>query len=180
MPATASDHSRCFIALGPDDCTRARLAALGANLPPARLLPADLHLTLAFLGSLTPDHEIRLRAALAPLARALPVLDGESLELWPQPARPRVAVASFSLPAPLRRLVEDTQTIVRGMGLPVEGRPFRPHVTLARFKAGQSMPDLPRPMPAIPPARFGTLGLYASAPAGSELRYAALFRFDLA
>jgi len=180
MPTTASDHSRCFIALGPDDDTRARLAALGAGLPPAHLLPADLHLTIAFLGSLTPDHEIRLRAAQADLARALPVLDGESLELLPQPARPRVAVASFSLPAPLRRLVEDTQGIVRGMGLPVEGRPFRPHVTLARFKAGQAMPDLPRPMPAIPTARFDTLGLYASAPAGSERRYVALFRFDLA
>ena len=179
MPAPPPDRHRCFIALGPAADTRAHLGGLGATLPPARLQPPDLHLTIAFLGGLTADQETQLHAALPSLAHALPALEGASLEFWPQPTRPRVAVVSFALPAPLRRLVADMQAILRDMDLQVETRPFRPHVTLARFKTGQPMPDPPRAAPAIPPARFDTLGLYCSAPSGSATRYAALFRFDL-
>lgn len=176
----APNRSRCFIALGPDAPTRRRLEGLAKSLPaPARLHPADLHLTIAFLGALTAECEAGLHDALRPLARRLPDLAFTSLELWPSPARPRVAVAGYALPDGLRQLVAETQAILTGMALPVESRPFRPHVTLARFKHGQPAPS-PSPQPAgVPPARFETLGLYCGAPAGSAVRYAALFRFDL-
>ncbi|MDX3907426.1 MAG: RNA 2',3'-cyclic phosphodiesterase [Pigmentiphaga sp.] len=175
-PAT---RSRCFIALGPDAPTRAWLAELGAGLPPARLHPADLHLTVAFLGTLTADHEAHLHAALTPMAHRLPDLALTSLELWPHPARPRVAVAGFALPDPLRQLVGATRALLRDMALPVEGRPFRPHVTLARFKPGQPAPALPAPAGPFPSARFDTLGLYCTAAPGTGVRYQALFRLDL-
>lgn len=174
-------HPRCFIALSPDRPTRQRLANLACPLPAtARLHPADLHLTIAFLGNLDAGHEARLRETLRPLARRLPDLDLASLELWPAPSRPRVAVAAYALPDPLRALYDATRTVLIDMALPVESRPFRPHVTLARFKHDQRAPaELPPPS-GEPPARFDGLGLYCTAPPGSPARYAALFRFDLA
>lgn len=181
MPGRAApSRLRCFIALGPDPATRKRLAGLALAFPePARLHPADLHLTLAFLGTLTEDHEARLREALHPLARRQPDLSFSSLAIWPTPERPRVAVAEYALTEALRELVRSTQRILGGMALPVETRPFRPHVTLARFKPGQRTLSPPASPTAGPPARFDCLGLYCKAAPGSTVRYTNLFRFDL-
>ncbi|VCU71137.1 2',5' RNA ligase family [Pigmentiphaga humi] len=179
MPAAPLCHPRSFIALAPDAASRARLAEAGTALPPARLLAADLHLTIAFLGALEARQAAALQAALQPLARAIPDLEAAGLTLWPHAARARVAVATFGLPDALRQMVAQTQAVLRAMDLPVEDRPYRPHVTLARFGAGK---PAPRALPeiALPPMRFETLGLYCSAGPGAGTRYRALFRLPLA
>lgn len=177
----ALPYPRSFIALGPDAPTRARLAQAGASLPPARLHAADLHLTIAFLGALTEQQATQLHAALRPLARRLPDLDEQGWALWPGTARPRVAVATFGLPAQLRELVQATQDTLRTMGLPVEDRPYRPHVTLARLGQGRPAPRvLPQPSAPVPAARFDTLGLYCTAAPNAGVRYRALFQLPLA
>ena len=124
---------RLFFALWPDDGVRRALAAWQrAHLPddcrPTH--PADLHLTLHFLGQV---EEVRLRALLA-LGRGLPLpafsLDIERIGYW---ARPRVLWAGPArTPLPLTRLHAQLGRGLQALGFELDPRPFRPHVTLAR------------------------------------------------
>ncbi|MDH2236485.1 RNA 2',3'-cyclic phosphodiesterase [Pigmentiphaga sp. GD03639] len=176
--APPPSYPRCFIALGPDAATRLDLADRAARLPGTPLRPADLHLTLAFLGGLDAGQADRLAEALGALATAVPPLDSLAFELWPHPAHPRVAVQAYALSDRLRALVAQVQAILRSMDLPVETRPFRPHVTLARFGHDRAVPPIPA-APQAPPAAFDSLGLYCLAARETGLRYQVLYRWAL-
>ncbi len=139
---------RLFFALWPDDGVRRALAAWQrAHLPsdcrPAH--PADLHLTLHFLGQV---EEARLRALLA-LGRGLPLpafsLNLERIGYW---ARSRVLWAGPArTPLPLARLHAQLGRGLQALGFELDARPFRPHVTLARKvrrpPAETALPPLP-------------------------------------
>ena len=45
------------------------------------------------------------------------------------------------LAAPLELLVHRVERACAGLGFPVEGRPFRPHVTLGRVREGRRLPE---------------------------------------
>lgn len=125
---------RVFFALWPDDALRAQLSDAANTLGSAlhgRAVPAhNLHLTLRFLGPLSPD---RLAAACdaAAAVRAAPlafVLD--RFGLWDGP---RVAWLGNNEVAPdLRTLVTGLTTALESAGFAAESRRFRPHVTLWR------------------------------------------------
>ena len=126
---------RLFVALSLPDEVRARLATVANGLPGARwVAPDNLHLSLRFLGELDGAQAADVDAALARV-RA-PAFDmtlsgvghfgeGRNLRaLW-------VGVAPNPALLHLQDKVE--QALVR-TGLAPEGRKFKPHVTLARFK----------------------------------------------
>ncbi|UTH75832.1 RNA 2',3'-cyclic phosphodiesterase [Chromobacterium sp. IIBBL 290-4] len=124
---------RAFLAcLPPPECLAAlrgwqrqlRRLAGGHALP-----PKQLHLTLAFLGDVTPL-QLQLAADCAEqAARGLPpaiALDscGSWHDVgWCGPMHP---------PAGLERWVEDLKAALRDAGLAVETRRYRPHLTLLR------------------------------------------------
>jgi RNA 2',3'-cyclic 3'-phosphodiesterase len=124
---------RLFYALWPDAASNAALSrvaetlALPAAARPVR--PEDRHITLAFLGTVP---EV-VRPALAALLEPWPPLTAcvlDRLEYWSD-AGALVATAS-QLPADW---VDCRSRLVRrlpALGLRVEERPWRPHVTLAR------------------------------------------------
>ncbi len=101
------------------------------------LSPSLLHLTLAFLGE-RPSREIDLIADLA-LGCAQPAA---SLSLagpvWLPPRRPRALAVEIADPTgalhDLQRSV--AQALVAGAGHELEGRRFRPHLTVARRGSG--------------------------------------------
>jgi 2'-5' RNA ligase len=124
---------RWFFALWPDAAARAALAAGAAGLiaPGARAThPRDLHLTLVFLGQLIPE---ALEAAVqaADSLRAAPValrIDQagrfpHARVFWCGPADP-----SSGLLGLYRQLCQ----ALADRGVPIESRPYRPHITLAR------------------------------------------------
>jgi 2'-5' RNA ligase len=166
---------RCFIALTPCQQARDRLAALPVDPRARRVAAADLHLTLAFLGGLSDSQRNELGEVLPALASPLPDLTFTGLEIWPSLQRARVQVATFALPGALDELVQRLNPILVDMGLPVDSRPFRPHVTLARFAHGRSAsdPDRDASLPECA-ARFEAISLYARAPAQESVRYQAL------
>ncbi len=134
---------RHFLALRPDQAARARLAALSLPVQARRTHPADLHVTLAFLGTL----DVSAFGVVTEVAdgfahtRAPPLVRLDRLEYWP---RSRVLCAVGS--AEQDSLVEDVATLTAALlarGLSVETRPFRPHVTLARLKAGEPVEPVP-------------------------------------
>jgi 2'-5' RNA ligase len=165
---------RLFFALWPDEAERRALVeAFGAVVAAAggrAVAPANLHLTLEFLG---PVAEAEL-PALAALGAALALPD-EAVVLdrldWLR--RAAVLVAAPSAPAAgLAAAQADLRRALKGRGLRVDSRPFRPHVTLAR-----EVTVAPRPCPASVAWSIRDLALVESvaSPAGS--RYTPLARW---
>lgn len=145
LPMTPTS-ARLFLALWPSSKVRDELLQWrdAWNWPRAASLvaPERLHLTLHFLG-LVP------RCDLPSLADGLDVEAGAfdlgfgRPALWPggiAVLQPLVA------PAGLLQLHRRLQHALQLLSRPVEDRPFRPHVTLARHADGATLPE---PGPAL-------------------------------
>jgi 2'-5' RNA ligase len=124
---------RWFFALWPRPATAQTLAAQARPLIPhgARAAhPLDLHLTLVFLGVLTPQ-QLQLAVQAADTVRGARFsLDidqvgsfAQARVLWCAPSRP---------PAGLADLVQGLGQGLAERGFAPENRPFRPHISLAR------------------------------------------------
>jgi len=132
---------RLFIGLWPDAATRRALAAWQARWAwpagAAPVVPERLHLTVHFLGQV---EAVRLPELVAELR--LPPFEPFELrlghaELWP---RGLAVLCPDEIPAGLARLHADLADALRRLALPVEARPFRPHVTLARKAVAATAP----------------------------------------
>lgn len=188
---TAGEHAqpamaRLFVASTPAGEQLRMLAGLqqqlAAALPAARLRwnpPADLHLTLRFLG----DTPLEAVAALAPrlddTAGRHPrcAVSGGSLQVWPN-RRATLLVVEFASTPALDALVADLEQQARGLGYTAETRPYRPHVTLAR---GRQAPDIA--VPTIVGDAFAfdidAIDLYVSMADQQPRRYRHLHRSPL-
>jgi 2'-5' RNA ligase len=124
---------RLFYALWPDAETRQQIAGIAERVKirrGRRIPPANLHITLAFLGNVDD----------AALANALAVggeLEGNGFQLTLERcgwyARSRVAwLAPLEAPAALLTLVADLRHALAEARLPVEPRAYAPHLTIAR------------------------------------------------
>jgi 2'-5' RNA ligase len=140
-----STTARLFVALWPDARTRAALASRRDAWqwsPAAVPVRADkLHATLHFLGNVAAECVEPLRAALAvPFAPFELVL--RECRLW----NGGIAVLEVDAPPPaLLALHARLADALRTLDLPVETRPYRPHVTLGR-KARGAVAPLPSPL----------------------------------
>jgi 2'-5' RNA ligase len=147
-----TETARLFIALWPGPDLASALHALCGVCATDRgarvVAPQKLHLTLHFLGTVP-------RQRLPALACALQVpfepfeLRLSHCEAWPHGLR--VAVPDTAVP-PLIRLHAALGQALQGLGLPLEERPFRPHLTLARRSTA------PLPTPEGPALRWPVSG----------------------
>jgi 2'-5' RNA ligase len=134
---------RLFVAIVPPPEALAELAETVAGLRAARpelrwTVPADWHLTLAFLGevaeSLRPELATRLeRAARRHPVQDLAVAGGGA---FPRPASASVVWAGIRAGRELAALAASVAAGARRAGAPPpdEGRRYRPHLTLARCR----------------------------------------------
>lgn len=139
-----ADTARMFIALWPDPGVRAALrewrdcCAWPKSASPART--DQLHVTLHFLGSIPrvrlPELVNGLGVRFAPFE-----LEFGHPELW----HGGIAVlAPDVVPEPLLALHGALGEALERLGLPLEDRPYRPHVTLAR-RAGPELAPIQGP-----------------------------------
>lgn len=133
--------ARLFIALWPDGAVRHDLAAWrdGWRWPrPATPVRTErLHMTLHFIGDVEGERMPELADSLQLPFEGFP-LKFERADLWPH----GVAVLEpEAVPAPLAELHAELANVLERLALPVDTRPFRPHVTLARRAAGASPPS---------------------------------------
>jgi 2'-5' RNA ligase len=98
--------------------------------------PEGVHLTLKFLGEVAQTQVAPIEEALAKAARGQAAfkLSLGSTGFFPNPRRPRVLWVGIEgeterLKALARRVEEELSPL----GFPTEGRPFTPHLTLARL-----------------------------------------------
>lgn len=186
-PAEAA-KARLFVALELPEPVRAALAAWRApllrELPALRAVaPEALHVTLCFLGW-------REEAAIAPIAAIVGRCAGASggvglalgEPLWLPPRRPRVlALGLEDRHGRLDALqAELAGQLAEGGWYEPEPRPYLPHVTLARVRAGE---PVSRAAPAPPPALAfdgAAVVLYRSRLERAGARYEPLFAGRLA
>lgn len=171
---SAEGWQRCFIALAPDAATRDALAAVPVPSDARRVPHEQLHLTVTFIGALQADVAEALAAALHARAAPLGLAAFERIECWPGVAHPRLLVATLAMSDDFVALDWRVRSLMIELGLPVDTRAFRPHITLARFARGTRAATIPADTRLPPFARFESLVLYSSTLARQGARYQAL------
>lgn len=130
---------RLFVALPLPDPVRRNLAALSSGLPGARWVAFDnLHLTLRFIGEVGGGEAEDVHHALARI-RAEPFdvsLDG--IGCFESGGRVHTLWAGVAKQEHLYRLHEKIDVALMRAGLPADKRKFKPHVTVARLRNGDS------------------------------------------
>ena len=106
--------------------------------------PEHLHLTLRFLGEVTPiqvnEYMDSFRSRLGALGTLR--LRASGPRLFPTPSRPRLVACLIEAHPALDALAALAESCAVGIGLPAESRPFQGHVTLGRTRdqrAGRSI-----------------------------------------
>ncbi|GMR23628.1 MAG: RNA 2',3'-cyclic phosphodiesterase [Acidobacteriota bacterium] len=158
---------RVFLAIELSSIVRERIAALQdelkARIPPGAgvrwVRPENLHLTLRFLGDVTPSV---VSALVETLPEGVRGCQPFSFSLrgggcFPNAKRPRVAwVGVDPVPDDLCRVQRAADEAVRHHGFPPEGRGFEPHLTIARFKTSKTLEkSVPPLMTALEEHDFG-------------------------
>ncbi len=130
---TPEATQRLFFALWPNEEVRAALDEASQSLLGKRVkrIPApNLHITLAFAGSVTASVRHCLEEAAGNLTLAPFDLILDHTGYW---RRPRIAwMGPTHVPPALWSLIGGLRTVFEACGLQVETRPYQPHVTLAR------------------------------------------------
>lgn len=176
VPAGGGRIARLFVALDLPPVIKSRLAtlidAVRPVVPDARWVsPANLHLTLSFLGRVEPSRIPGVAHALGTAVSGLVdfplTLDGTGA--FPSARRARVVWVGLSDPAGgLRALVALVRESLRSLGFE-DDRPFQAHVTLARLRnpAPVTIPE------SVTPLRFmaDRVTLFESQLGGGGPRY---------
>jgi len=181
---------RLFVGLDPTPELRAVLAGAAAvyraQLGPAQwTLPADLHVTLQFLGEVPEGQDEVLRRALAGIQRPPVRLQLAGLGVFPDAQRPRLLWAGVTPSAALDGLAARVAGALHRIGYRRETRPFLPHLTLARSRSPKSLigrlPPLATDLPAWGSFNADALILFETCPAGAPdlPRYLRRARFPL-
>ena len=146
---------RLFLGLWPSHDVRLAIEAQAAawQWPDAarRTRTERLHITLHFLGERPTDELPALRKALDVAWEGCELLLDRA-GVWPG----GIAVLEAStVPPALARLHAALRERLATLGVPVEARPWRPHVTLARKASGA------KPPPGAPPLRWSVPASHA-------------------
>ena len=96
----------------------------------------QLHLTVKFLGEQPDDMAPRIADAMRGVGARNRVVDAQigGIGAFPNFRRPRVVWIGVTPEPKLELLHHDVESACESLGLPLDGKPFRPHLTLARVK----------------------------------------------
>lgn len=166
---------RSFIAIPLAETVARPLAGWLAAAPIARgvryVNPAQLHVTLKFLGDVDEGQRPQIERVLRETAAAVPsfTLALAALGAFPSARRPRVLWCGLRDPADgCRAWLTVAEPQLAALGLTSDLQPFTPHVTLARSKAptgGRTLRTLLErgaPLPTSAEMTVFSLTLFAS------------------
>lgn len=140
---------RLFLAINIDPAIRRAVADATEPLRVAApslawIAEPKLHLTLKFLGETEPDAAARLGPAMDAVAsRHRPfAMRLRHVGAFPNFRRARVVWMGVEPSPRLELLHHDVEVACADAGFPLDGRPFRPHVTIARVRQRPEEPVL--------------------------------------
>lgn len=143
---------RSFIATIPEPAVAQSLIRTGAALIPAQAQRhlrwtawENLHITLRFLGDLDDRQVTQLSATLTEKLTGYHelALSFDQICWFPSARRPRLIAALIKPNPELHALAIRAELAAEAIGLAPEKKPFRAHLTLARYKGGTPAPKLP-------------------------------------
>lgn len=158
----------------------------GEEWPVTWVRSEGLHLTLKFLGEVSEARYPAVVEAVGTAVRGTPPLTFTLTEVGAFPAvhRARILWAGLESDAALELLVHRLEQGCAALGFPVEGRTYRPHVTLGRVREGQRLSS--SAVQAIDQARLEPVSclatevlLYQSHPGPGGSRYEVRATFPL-
>lgn len=145
----AGDSIRTFIALRPDfDALRALVQAQNSlRHCPAHVqwTPEDqIHLTLVFLGDISPSAADAFKPKLDEIASQHPVLHCglAGLGAFGPVRAPRIVWAGLDCPDPLFKMQKEIAETARSLGIEREDRKFHPHITIGRVRSARHADSL--------------------------------------
>ncbi|MFQ5949705.1 MAG: RNA 2',3'-cyclic phosphodiesterase, partial [Nitrospiria bacterium] len=98
--------------------------------------PEKLHLTLLFLGQIEWSVQLQIKEIIQGVANSFPPfsVDISGLGAFPKRRSPRVIWIGISEAPLLMTIQQKFVTSIASLGIPIETRPYRPHLTLGRIK----------------------------------------------
>jgi len=128
---------RLFVGLDLPWELRERLDALGHGVPGARWVPIEnFHLTLRFIGEVSPPEAEEIDHALAALRGKRFTLTLAGVGTFSKSGRTTSLWVGAERSPPLEHLQSKIEQTLQRVGLEPERRRFTPHVTLARLDNG--------------------------------------------
>lgn len=126
---------RLFVAIDLPETIRQQLASLQTNIAGARWVkPAQMHLTMRFIGEVDEAAAQAVSAALASVHSTGFAVRLSGVGCFPPRRAPRVLWVGIEKNPSLHQLYEAIELTLRQTGLAPETRPFAAHITLARLK----------------------------------------------
>ena len=122
--------------------------------------PQNVHLTLKFLGDVSPANLEKLVEALTSevATRVSFSMTLGGLGAFPTPRRARIIWVGLDAPPALTALLHGIEAVAARLGYAAEDRPFSPHLTIGRVGLHVSGTDLLRIREALEATTVGTLG----------------------
>jgi RNA 2',3'-cyclic 3'-phosphodiesterase len=133
---------RAFLGIGLPAGVREAIGAAtaqvrGFHAPVAWTAPKNLHITLEFLGEISPEQVALVEGSMRDVASGTGPfsLTAEGGGAFPGARNPRVLWVGFLEPLELvRQLQQNMGNALSGAGFPREDRPFHPHITVGRTR----------------------------------------------
>jgi 2'-5' RNA ligase len=177
---------RAFVAVFPPPGTQEALAAAARGLPvvgKVRLTPpANIHLTLKFLGDVSRGDLGRLAEALEPLRERHEQFEAgiSGFGAFPSPKRARILWAGIGEGAEkLRALAREVEQSVELLGFEREDRAYVPHLTLGRARARPVALDAVESPSPVPGFFVRHVALVESVLGGAGVAYSTLSAYPL-
>jgi len=133
---------RAFLGIGLPAGVREAIAAAtaqvrGLHAPVAWTAAGNLHITLCFLGDISPERVATVERSMRDVASGIDPfsLRAEGGGAFPGTRNPRILWIGFLEPLELvRQLQQNMGNALSGAGFPLEDRPFHPHSTVGRTR----------------------------------------------
>ncbi len=153
---------RLFAALELNSKVIANLTELVRRLQPISPVrwvnPHNMHVTLKYIGEWDEERlddivqaleEVKIKVTVSvPLA---------GLGYFPSVRNPRVFWVGAENTPPLRQLASSVDAALSPLGVTPEVRPYAPHLTLGRMKAGHDLTEMHEAIEELPSRDFGTI-----------------------
>jgi len=147
------------------DAVRDKLAGIEAGLQQIGaavgwVAPANIHLTILFLGAVFESQAAALAAAADEIASAYQpcTLEVKGIGCFGRSQSPKVIWAGLAGNLqPLLALQGAIASAAKNEGIYTDGKPFHPHLTIGRVRSARNIEALAAALGAWPDTAFGTI-----------------------